>query len=66
MRLKSSVQKLSKAKKSGFVVSEFAKETGINLIHDSESHPVWSPFDAVEASDKLYAELKKEKADKEC
>jgi hypothetical protein len=62
--IQSSVRKLSRVEKLGliqFIISELAKEEGINLIKDSDSYPIWSPFDAFEASDILYSELKKEK-----
>lgn len=58
-----SIKKLSRREKLRliqFIVSELANEEGINLIRDSDSYAVWSPFDAVEAADALYEELKKE------
>lgn len=62
--LQSSVKQLSRVEKLGliqFIASELAKEEGINLIKDRDAYPVWSPFDAFEASDILYEALKKEK-----
>jgi hypothetical protein len=62
--LQSSVKELSKIEKLGliqFIVSELAKEEGINLIKDRDIYPIWSPYEAFEASDILYEALKKEK-----
>lgn len=63
VELQSSVKKLSKAEKLGliqFIVSELARDEGMNIIRDSDAYPVWSPYDAFEAVDVLYQELKKE------
>ncbi len=64
VELQSSVKILSRVEKLSliqFIVSELAKEEGSTIFKNGGVYPIWSPYDAFEAADTLYNELKKEK-----
>jgi hypothetical protein len=61
--LQSTVKRLSRVEKLKliqFIVSELAKQEKTATLKNSETYPIWSPYDAFEAADTLYNELKKE------
>lgn len=62
--VQSSVKTLSRFEKLRliqFIVSELSIEEGDTMLKNGETYPIWSPYNAFEAADTLYNELKKEK-----
>ena len=63
LELQSSVKTLSRVEKLElvqFIVSDLAVEEGATILKNGGKYSIWSPYDAFEAADTLYNELKKE------
>ncbi len=49
-----------KLRAAQFLISEVAREEGVNLLENDADYPIWSPYDAFDAADTLLKVLRED------